>query len=59
MAWVSDSHFTSSLDHVGGQRLFVFESVPGDNLRDGDVGSREEPDQADHADDEVLDGHQR
>lgn len=34
-------------------------SVAGDDLLDGDVGSREEADQPHQADDDVLDGHQR
>ena len=49
---------SSSLHQVGGQRLFVFESVPGDDLLDGGVRAREEADQTHHADDRVLGGHQ-
>lgn len=37
----------------------MFESVTGDDLLDGDVGSREEPHQPNQADADVLDGHQR
>lgn len=55
----ANSHFSSSLDHVGGERLFVFESVTGHDLLDGDIGSCEEPHQPNQADDDVLDGHQR
>lgn len=54
----ASSHFSSSLDHVGRERPFVFLSIPGDDLLDGDVGSCEEPHQPDHADGDVLDGHQ-
>lgn len=55
----ANSHFTSSLDHVGGEPLFMFESVTSDDLLDGDVSSREEPHQPNQADDDVLDDHQR
>lgn len=55
----ADSPLASSLDHVGGERLFVFLSIAGDDLLDGDVRSREEPHEPDQADDDVLDGHQR
>lgn len=55
----ANSHFTSSLDHVGGERLFMFESVTSDDLLDGDVSSCEEPHQPNQADDDVLDDHQR
>lgn len=55
----ANSHFTSSLDHVGGERLFVFEYVAGDDFHDGDVGSREEADQPNQADYYVLSGHKR
>lgn len=52
------SQFASSLDHVGGECLFMFESVTGDDLLDGDVGSCDEPNQTNQADGDVLDGHQ-
>lgn len=43
---VSVSAFsTTSLHHVGGERLVPFVCVAGDDLLDGDVGSRHEPHQ--------------
>lgn len=37
----------------------MFVCVTCNDLHDGDVGSREEADESDQADDDVLDGHQR
>lgn len=57
---VSVSAFsTSSLHHVGGERLVPFVCVAGDDLLDGDVGSRHEPHQPNQADQDILGGHQR
>lgn len=53
------SFFMSSLEHVGGARLLVFECVPGHDLLNGDVGPGYEAHQPEQADDDVLDGHQR
>lgn len=49
----------ASLHHEAREGLLVFQRVPGDDLLDGDVGSRQEAHEAHHADDAVLDGHQR
>lgn len=62
VAWVyqhppANSHSSSSLHQVRGKRL-LFESVPLDDLLNGDVGSREEPDKTNDANDDVLYGHQ-
>lgn len=45
---------SASQNHDGGDRLFVFDCVPGDDFHDGDVSSSQEPDQPHHADDGVL-----
>lgn len=48
---------SSSLDQVGGHvPLMLY--VPGDDLLDGDVSSCDEPDQPEHADDDVLEDDQ-
>ena len=54
-----NSHFAPSLDHVCGERLFVFERITGDNLLDGDVGSCQEPHNSNQADDDVLERRKR
>lgn len=55
----ANSHFAPSLNHVCGERLFVFESITGDDLLDGDVGSCQEPHNSNQADDDVLESRQR
>lgn len=55
----SSSSCSSSLHQVGRERLLrEFESVPLDDLLNGDVRPCEEPDQTNDADDDVLNGHQ-